>query len=1011
MEYINEIKLQPYTELVKQVNDLEEKIASMESVNPDYKENNPTSKSYIRNRLFYEEGEPETTYTPESRDINTEKFMVWAGLATPNVIKGTQLSDYLISIELKGGINAEVIDNLILPLNRLREAKTYKGASHVGSKYYISVGHFQYADAVVYIIYDYESYNEVVKDYRHPEFPSNGIYLCRSEYDTFSENVNYTNYTTVKSITKISTLKVHKLDKKFVDYSGVVEKAKTPNSVYYTDSLGNTGMLEYATSPADGDNKRSLVRRNMRGGITIEDKYITEDDDAVNKKYVDKLIPKSCIVLKASDDGGLTINIENQSSSEQGELYFDTERAGDVKLHNIATPTQDKDAANKKYVDDKVKGNTVDEIKYISTWSGEERSLLKLHKDGVIWNDEFLIESAESDMAAGTIYQKIPIVAGENVIFEVDEVNKVVKINAEGGSGGVTSWNDLTDKPFYSVFTTILTFPTSIAKSIPPIDLGEFLGVESALFYKTICVHRDDNAEFGTYDDNTFKTGIARIFYSKKYFYPKIEDITEVLTELGIEGANLYAISEDVEVPSEWGGTEVQKLFEFLLLDVKTDELEIPRGLYIACLVYGSDAIGIKQWIDGEFPDSDLLIGQEQVHHLDEKFIPDNFVTKDELEEALAGVGGTGGGTTEAIIDVTSLPTENINEKAFYRLLTGSFVFNQYVQSTWICHCVDTLPEVGIVGVGGDLSDQSKWIITAYYNVTDGGVYAYVDDMIGSIFGVPAGWYPFGVLSEAAGEPFSGVITDIMDDPQDNTFRLLLENVIWQYKDGKWNSLKSIGKSGTGLNAEVFNHPSNEASGTCSHAEGIDTTASGWVSHAEGDGTTASGDYSHAEGKDTTASGYYSHAEGFGTTASAYYSHAEGYDTIAQGQSSHAEGQRTSANGDYSHAEGNSTLANSYSQHVQGTYNIEDNDNKYAHIVGNGVLYADGSVTRSNAHTLDWQGNAWYAGEVFVGGTGQDDKNTERLVRLSELNAIVGDIETALNSIIATQNSYIGGTT
>jgi hypothetical protein len=42
-----------------------------------------------------------------------------------------------------------------------------------------------------------------------------------------------------------------------------------------------------------------------------------------------------------------------------------------------------------------------------------------------------------------------------------------------------------------------------------------------------------------------------------------------------------------------------------------------------------------------------------------------------------------------------------------------------------------------------------------------------------------------------------------------------------------------------------------------------------------------------------------------------------------------------------------------------------------AHIVGNGTTETvDGEtvVTRSNAHTLDWNGNAWYAGEVKAKG-------------------------------------------
>ena len=60
-----------------------------------------------------------------------------------------------------------------------------------------------------------------------------------------------------------------------------------------------------------------------------------------------------------------------------------------------------------------------------------------------------------------------------------------------------------------------------------------------------------------------------------------------------------------------------------------------------------------------------------------------------------------------------------------------------------------------------------------------------------------------------------------------------------------------------------------------------------------------------------------------------------------------------------SHAEGDNTVAASECQHVQGKNNLIDSQNKYAHIVGNGD-----AQKRSNAHTLDWSGNGWYAGSV-----------------------------------------------
>ena len=120
------------------------------------------------------------------------------------------------------------------------------------------------------------------------------------------------------------------------------------------------------------------------------------------------------------------------------------------------------------------------------------------------------------------------------------------------------------------------------------------------------------------------------------------------------------------------------------------------------------------------------------------------------------------------------------------------------------------------------------------------------------------------------------------------------------------------------------------------------------------------GDFSFAAGRYTIASGVDSHAEGYSTTASGLVSHAEGHGTTASGDYSHAEGWLTTASGAKSHAEGYYTKASSENQHVQGKYNIEDSSKTYAHIVGNGI----NDTARSNAHTLDWSGNAWYAGTV-----------------------------------------------
>lgn len=165
-----------------------------------------------------------------------------------------------------------------------------------------------------------------------------------------------------------------------------------------------------------------------------------------------------------------------------------------------------------------------------------------------------------------------------------------------------------------------------------------------------------------------------------------------------------------------------------------------------------------------------------------------------------------------------------------------------------------------------------------------------------------------------------------------------------------------------------------EASGDCSHAEGNSTQASGESSHAEGWSSKASGDYgSHAEGNNTTASGNYG---------------------------SHAEGSTTTASGESSHAEGNSTKASSKYQHVQGKYNIEDTANKYAHIVGNGA----GDAKRSNAHTLDWQGNAWYSGKLSQEGTPTEDKDLVTKKYVDDNKEYINYNDKLINNKITTLN-------
>lgn len=71
--------------------------------------------------------------------------------------------------------------------------------------------------------------------------------------------------------------------------------------------------------------------------------------------------------------------------------------------------------------------------------------------------------------------------------------------------------------------------------------------------------------------------------------------------------------------------------------------------------------------------------------------------------------------------------------------------------------------------------------------------------------------------------------------------------------------------------------------------------------------------------------------------------------------------------------EGTGTISLGDNQHVQGRYNVADS--QYAHIVGNG----DDETNRSNAHTLDWNGNTWFAGDITCG------ENNSKLMQMDLL--------------------------
>lgn len=142
-----------------------------------------------------------------------------------------------------------------------------------------------------------------------------------------------------------------------------------------------------------------------------------------------------------------------------------------------------------------------------------------------------------------------------------------------------------------------------------------------------------------------------------------------------------------------------------------------------------------------------------------------------------------------------------------------------------------------------------------------------------------------------------------------------------------------------------------------------------------GDRTKATGENSHAEGTQCEALGDSSHAEGSQTRANGPGSHAEGTGSWATGPSSHAEGYGTEAAGEY--------------QHVQGKHNVIDEANKFADIVGNGADI----LNKSNAYALDWDGNLYLKGGVYVNCNADSTGGTKLSL---DVDSIMGAIKDQL---------------
>ena len=354
----------------------------------------------------------------------------------------------------------------------------------------------------------------------------------------------------------------------------------------------------------------------------------------------------------------------------------------------------------------------------------------------------------------------------------------------------------------------------------------------------------------------------------------------------------------------------------------------------------------------------------------------------------ISSVGGSGGGTTDVFTGVgeDTITTEKTFEDS-------SFSFNKakFLE-------VKDVKEKGYGYYKLSSEGKTSWMSgKAYYSINGTDSWQELSGIA-----IQGGSTPYGCAFNNSAFYVSGVENTIIitygkgaagtaglvPAPTDNG-KVLGSN-------GKWISVNMVStiKTGSGTNSETFNDNNNAASGNYSHAEGQDTQASGTAAHAEGYKTQCIGNYAHAEGYNACAQGAGSHVEGYSLYSgiSSYKtlgsgSHIEGYsqgyvwnygdgahiegytDTqegrTCYGKGAHIEGYNSSSNdgADAAHVEGYYTIADAAYHHIEGKYNLQDGDAMYQHIAGNGT-----SSNRSNSHTLDWQGNAVFAGTVSNSG-------------------------------------------
>lgn len=153
---------------------------------------------------------------------------------------------------------------------------------------------------------------------------------------------------------------------------------------------------------------------------------------------------------------------------------------------------------------------TVDKIAEIDTWWAGTYDVEDAG-DGISWKDGFALLDANGDIISeGLVTQKFPLVAGDNIQFDVDPHGGFVTINATGGSStddsmvGTWVFNDEITKP--EPLPDAYTFPLSYSCVTPR---GETVVLNQFNFY--------DDGEGGWVINYYFEDDSNPIYYEEVY--------------------------------------------------------------------------------------------------------------------------------------------------------------------------------------------------------------------------------------------------------------------------------------------------------------------------------------------------------------------------------------------------------------------------------------------------------------------------------------------------------------